>query len=249
MDGAFLVGAWWSACDAVGKCGVGTGHIAHKGGGAYVPVCAAFGESMGLLAGWTDWLSNTAAIAALSVACANFLGAIFPALLPHSASVGAVFALSIIGLNWPGVREGQIAQTLGSIVKVGMIGGVIAVALLAEPIATDEVIARAGAVSGVAAPAVGFFAVIAAYPMIYGAYTGWHAPIYFVEEDRAGNRVAFNKCRHSSRFDGVVYSIRYKPGRLGRIGLKSNISTDFGMTIYRFRRFLLAITSPHSGSE
>ncbi len=151
-----------------------------KAGGIYVPVRRAFGESMGLLAGWTDWLSNTAAIAALSVACANFLGAIFPAVLPHSAPVAAVFALTIIALNCPGVREGQIAQTIGSIVKVGMIGGVIAVAFLAEPIAVGEVVARAAS----ATPAIGFFAIIAAYQMIYGAYTGWHAPIYFVEEDR-----------------------------------------------------------------
>ena len=35
-----------------------------RAGGAYVPVRAAFGEAMGLLCGWTDWLSNTAAIAA-----------------------------------------------------------------------------------------------------------------------------------------------------------------------------------------
>ena len=153
-----------------------------KAGGTYVPVRAAFGESMGLLAGWTDWLANAAAIAALSVACANFLRAIFPAVLPHSAPVAAVFALTIIALNWPGVREGQIAQSIGSIVKVGMIGGVIAVAFLAEPIAVGEVVARAASAS--ATPAVGFFAIIAAYQMIYGAYTGWHAPIYFVEEDR-----------------------------------------------------------------
>lgn len=153
-----------------------------KAGGTYVPVRAAFGESMGLLAGWTDWLANAAAIAALSVACANFLGAIFPAVLSHSAPVAAVFALTIIALNWPGVREGQIAQSIGSIVKVGMIGGVIAVAFLAEPIAVGEVVARAASAS--ATPAVGFFAIIAAYQMIYGAYTGWHAPIYFVEEDR-----------------------------------------------------------------
>lgn len=154
-----------------------------KAGGTYVPVRAAFGESMGLLSGWTDWLSNTAAIAALSVACANFLGTIFPAIGPHSAPVAAVFALSVIALNWPGVREGQIAQTFGSIVKVGLIAGVIAVAFLAEPIAVGEVAARVGSASAIAAPTVGFFAVIAAYQMIYGAYTGWHAPIYFVEED------------------------------------------------------------------
>lgn len=154
-----------------------------KAGGAYVPVRAAFGEAMGLLCGWTDWLSNSAAIAALSVACATFLGAIFPALAPHGAPVAAGFALSIIAINWPGVREGQIAQTMGSIIKVGLIVGVIAVAFLAEPIPVSEVVARAGAATLSAAPAVGFFAVIAAYQMIYGAYTGWHAPIYFVEED------------------------------------------------------------------
>lgn len=154
-----------------------------KAGGTYVPVRAAFGESIGLLCGWTDWLSNTAAIAALSVACATFLGAIFPALAAHQAPVAAGFALTIIAINWPGVREGQIAQTAGSIIKVGLIVGVIAVAFLAEPIPVSQVVSRAGAAMNDAAPAVGFFAVIAAYQMIYGAYTGWHAPILFVEED------------------------------------------------------------------
>lgn len=155
-----------------------------RAGGTYVPVRAAFGDSMGLLSGWTDWLSNTAAISALSVACANFLGAIFPALSPHGAPVAAAFALSIIILNWTGVREGQVAQTFGSAVKVGLIGMVIAVAFLAEPIPVREVATRAAAASTIAAPTMGFLAAIAAYQMIYGAYTGWHAPIYFVEEDR-----------------------------------------------------------------
>ncbi|MGB5077070.1 MAG: APC family permease [Sphingorhabdus sp.] len=43
--------------------------------------------------------------------------------------------------------------------------------------------------SAIAGPTVGFFAVIAAYQMIYGAYTGWHAPIYFVEEDRKATTI------------------------------------------------------------
>lgn len=154
-----------------------------KAGGTYVPVRAAFGESMGLLCGWTEWLANTAAIAALSVVCATFLAAIFPALAAHQAPVAAGFALASIAINWPGVREGQIAQTAGSIIKIGLIVGVIAIAFLAEPIPVSEVVSRTGAAMNGAAPAVGFFAVIAAYQMIYGAYTGWHAPIYFVEED------------------------------------------------------------------
>jgi amino acid transporter len=154
-----------------------------KAGGTYVPVQEAFGPSMGLLAGWGDWLTNVAAIAALSVACANFLGTIFPAINPYPAPVAAAFALSIIMLNWPGLRGGQIAQTVGSGIKVALIVGVIAVAFLAEPISVGDVGARLSKATASAAPAVGFFAIIAAYQMIYGAYTGWHAPIYFVEED------------------------------------------------------------------
>lgn len=155
-----------------------------KAGGSYVPVRAAFGESMGLLCGWTDWLSNTAAIAALSAACATFLAAIYPGLLPYTAPVAAGFALTLLALNWQGVREGQIAQTAGSMLKIALISGVIAVAFLAEPIAVGAMVNHAASAGSNAAPAVGFFAVIAAYQMIYGAYTGWHAPIYFVEEDR-----------------------------------------------------------------
>jgi len=154
-----------------------------KAGGAYVPVRAAFGESMGLLCGWTDWLSNTAAIAALSVACSTFLGTIFPGLIPHIGPVAACFALTVIAINWPGVRQGQFAQTFGSILKVGLMVGVIAVAFVAEPIPVSEVAVRLGDATASAAPALGFFAIIAAYQLIYGAYTGWHAPIYFVEED------------------------------------------------------------------
>lgn len=154
-----------------------------KAGGSYVPVRAAFGETMGLLTGWTDWLSNVAALAALSVACATFLGAIFPVIVPHNAPVAAAIALTITAINWPGVRHGQITQTLGSVIKVALIGGVIAVAALAEPISVGEVMTRVGTATALAQPAIGFFAVIAAYQMIYGAYTGWHAPIYFVEED------------------------------------------------------------------
>lgn len=154
-----------------------------KAGGTYEPVRAAFGDSIGLLSGWTDCVTNIAAIAALSVACGNFLGTILPQLVPHSAPVAAGFALSVTALNWPGSREGQIAQTLGSVIKVGLIIAVIAVAFLAEPIPVSEAVSPASAATASAAPAVGFFAIIAAYQMIYGAYTGWQAPIYFVEED------------------------------------------------------------------
>lgn len=154
-----------------------------KAGGSFVPVRAAFGETMGLLAGWTEWLARTGAIAALSAACANFVAMIVPAADVWAVPIAAAFALSLVALNWPGVREGQVAQITGSLLKVGLIVGVIIVAFVAEPTSVGEVVERAGSAADSATPAVGFLALVGAYQLIYGAYSGWQAPCYFVEED------------------------------------------------------------------
>lgn len=154
-----------------------------KAGGSFVPVRAAFGETMGLLSGWTEWLARTASIAALSAASADFLAVILPQVATHSTEVALAFALSLVAMNWPGVRSGQIVQVTGSILKVGLICGVITVAFLAEPIAVSDVTSRIDTAATAATPGLGFFALVAAYQLIYGAYAGWQAPIYFVEED------------------------------------------------------------------
>jgi len=91
-----------------------------------------------------------------------------------------MFLFPVIGLHLVGVREGGMAQTIGSSVKLALLCAVIGIALLAEP-------PRAGAFAAVAsdsAPALGFFAVIVAYQMVYGAYAGWDSAIVFVEEDK-----------------------------------------------------------------
>lgn len=150
-----------------------------KAGGTFVPVRAAFGEAMGLLAGWSEWLARVASIAALSVACANFLAVILPAAAVHTALTAATFAAAIFAINWPGVREGQAAQIASSMLKVGLIAAVIAVAFLGDPVPAG---ATAAAHPAEVAP-VWIPAFFAAYQFIYGAYAGWQAPIYFVEED------------------------------------------------------------------
>jgi len=151
-----------------------------KAGGIFVPVRAAFGDSMGLLAGWVTYLSYCAAGAALSIVCADFLTIPLPSLAGYTAPVACMFLFPVIGLHLVGVREGGMAQTIGSSVKLALLCAVIGIALLAEP-------PRAGAFGAVAsdsAPALGFFAVIVAYQMVYGAYAGWDSAIVFVEEDK-----------------------------------------------------------------
>lgn len=150
-----------------------------KTGGIFVPVRAAFGDSMGLLAGWVTYLSYGAAGASLSIVCANFLTILLPSLADYTAPVACLFLFPIIGLHLVGVREGGRAQTVGSSVKLMLLCAVISIAFFADP-------PRPGAFAQTAhdaAPALGFFAVIVAYQMIYGAYAGWDGAIVFVEED------------------------------------------------------------------
>jgi len=151
-----------------------------KTGGIFVPVRAAFGDSMGLLAGWVMYLSYGAAGASLSIVCADFLTILLPSLADRTAPVACMFLLAIFGLNWLGVREGSMAQTTGSSVKLILLCAVIGIALFAGP-------PRPGAFAVAAsdsAPAVGLFAIIVAYQMIYGAYAGWDSAIVYVEEDK-----------------------------------------------------------------
>ncbi len=159
-----------------------------RAGGAFVPVRAAFGETMGLIAGWSEWLAKTASIAALSVACVNFLATILPGVAEHTAWAATGFAAAVIAINWQGVREGQAAQILSSALKVGLIGAVILVAFEAAPHSANLIVNRGGSGAADAAPAVGLMACVTAYQFIYGAYTGWQAPIYFVEEDVRATR-------------------------------------------------------------
>lgn len=149
-------------------------------GGIFGPVRAAFGDSMGLLAGWVTFLSYGAAGASLSIVCADFLAILLPAIADHTAAVACLFLLAIVGLHWIGVREGGTAQTIGSSVKLILLCTVIGIGLFADP-------PRPGAFAAVAqdnAPAIGFFAIIVAYQLVYGAYSGWDSAIVFVEEDK-----------------------------------------------------------------
>jgi len=154
-----------------------------KAGGLFVPVRIAFGDSMGLLAGWTYWLASIAAIAFLSIVCANFLAVIFPDLAPNMAAMAVCFCLALFGLNWIGVREGSLAQTTGSIIKLMFLCIIIGIAFFATPALTEAVQTPASGPASAAIPLT-FLAIIGAYQLVYGAYAGWESCIIFVEEDK-----------------------------------------------------------------
>lgn len=151
-----------------------------KSGGLFVPARAAFGRPGGLLIGWTDWLIQLAAIAALSIACGEFFAIIVPALRGYQGSVGAAISLGLFGINLAGVREGSAVQMMGSLLKVCFLVG-LASAVFFVPARPFDV--ATSAQQQLAVP-LSFWSVVIAYQLIIGVYSGWPNPAYFSEEDR-----------------------------------------------------------------
>jgi APA family basic amino acid/polyamine antiporter len=162
-----------------------------KAGGLYVPARRAFGDFAGLLVGWSDWLLNGAAIAALAIVCAEFAILIEPRLAGRTTALALSVLASLFLLNWLGVREGSVVQRLGSLLKfVLLLALVLGIFLFVPPAAPG---------GHPAAPAGGagtFLAAVVGYQLVYGAFSGWPNPIYFVEEDR-------NACANIPRAMGL----------------------------------------------
>jgi APA family basic amino acid/polyamine antiporter len=148
-----------------------------RSGGLFNVAERAFGPFGAVLVGWTDWLFNVAASAALAIVCGEYLGLIFPALAPHVAAAGIAVAALLFALNWIGVREGSAAQIVTSAAKLALLLGLVGAIFLLRRAGSAE------AAPGGAGP-IGFFAIVVAYQLIVGTYSGWASPAYFAEEEK-----------------------------------------------------------------
>lgn len=90
-------------------------------GGPYVYARNAFGELPGFMVAWSYWISMWCAIAAIAVAFAGSIGAIFPALTStpvRSAACGLAALWLCAGINLLGMREAGRMQLLTTVLKV-----------------------------------------------------------------------------------------------------------------------------------
>jgi APA family basic amino acid/polyamine antiporter len=156
-------------------------------GGEYVYLKEAYGPFFGFLYGWTQtWVAKAASIATLATAFFTYLANFWPALeatafalpiplgtggSPLEIRYGQFLAMGVIlalaGLNCLGVRVGGGLQIAVTIVKVGLIGLLIAAGLLAgggDPANFRSAVPATGG-------ATGFFAALVA---ALWAYDGWN---------------------------------------------------------------------------
>ena len=153
-----------------------------KAGGFYVFAERAFGRYGGFVVGWSDWLYSTLGLAFISVVFGEYAAKLFAPDLTGGRIIFSVSVLTVMTiLNWLGLRAGSETQKLTSFLK--------AVALLAFVAACFVFGGQsnpADTVQSVAAPtsfSASFVAFIIAFQLVLGTYDGWHAAIYFSEED------------------------------------------------------------------
>jgi APA family basic amino acid/polyamine antiporter len=149
-----------------------------QAGGYYVYSRRAFGDRVGFLTGWTDWVTYCAVLGYISIATGEFSLALVPELSSLGATPIAIAALSLFaGLQWMGLKVSSRAQEITSLVKF-----VAFLALIAACLRHPGV--PAGLSQALSRPESPFFAVVVALQSVVITYGGWQSALYFAEEDR-----------------------------------------------------------------
>ena len=152
-------------------------------GGVYVFLREAFSPGLAFLWGWAMfWTMHTGIIAAIAMVFARYASYFVPVgdLGTKMLAVAAVIVLSAV--NYVGVKPGAVVQTTITIIKVGAILAIIAVAFLVGPHGTAAV-ATAQPARNIPASAFGLALVAGLF-----AFGGWHMVTYAAEETREPER-------------------------------------------------------------
>jgi APA family basic amino acid/polyamine antiporter len=147
-----------------------------QAGGYYVYSRRAFGERIGFLTGWTDWVTYCAVLGYISIATGEFTLAVVPGLGSLGVTPIALASLAaFVLLQRTGLRVSSRAQEIASLVKFLAFLALVA-ACFRHPGSREA--------AAIARPESPFFAVVVALQSVIITYGGWQSALYFAEEDR-----------------------------------------------------------------
>jgi basic amino acid/polyamine antiporter, APA family len=176
--GIWILGALYATCGANALAELGT--MMPRSGAQYVFARHAFGDYMGFLVGWTDWMSTAASVSAISFVFASSVAALVPLLTDHTVAIAISTVLAFTLLLMRGTKVGDRAQQITSLFKTAALlvfvgacfvfGGHAASA--PAPTASTSPVTTTPLLVGL---------VLSAQAVIY-TYDGWNGVLYFSEE-------------------------------------------------------------------
>lgn len=172
---ALAVAAWIAGGAVIALEAASTvelGAAVPEDGGPYPLAARALGPSIGFFVGWADWLQIAVSTGFIAVAFGEYVNRLgfFASAGPAAPALVLILACGLVSAL--GARSGGFVQNLGSALKaLGLFALIAALAF-----------GRSAPVAGPPAPAFSLAAAALALRAVYGAYGGWHSPVYFSEE-------------------------------------------------------------------
>jgi len=158
------------------------GVVVPRSGGQYVFARRALGPYAGFIVGWSDWLSTCGTISAVSIVIGEYVGDLQTAMVPYKVRIAIAVAVFFALLQWRGIKWGERAQEITSVLKGIVFAVVVAGCFL-----------LGGGINTSSAPPAArqmpmAVAVILALQAVIYTYDGWNGPIYFSEEMKEPGR-------------------------------------------------------------
>jgi len=180
--GLWVLGGVYAVMGAMAVAELATLHP--EAGGFRVYARHAFGERVGFVIGWCDWLVCVAALAYSSMAAVTFLGTLWPTATVNPQLTAFALLAAVFALHWTGLRLGS---SLTSIISLSI--GLLLMALVVGCfIAAPATSVTAPPLPGTAAslPWNSLAAMLLAVPAlraVLSAFDGWYSAIYMAEEN------------------------------------------------------------------
>jgi APA family basic amino acid/polyamine antiporter len=177
--GIWVVGGLYALLGANALAELGT--MMPRSGAQYVFAHDIFGDYVGFVVGWMDWISTCASIAGISIV----IGESAVALVGLSAGAAPI-AMAVVGaftlLLLSSTKRGDRIQRVTSFVKaIALLALVVACFAFGGHDTISETVRSPMAGSAGAVAVTGFAAFLLAAQSVIYAYDGWTGPLYFSE--------------------------------------------------------------------
>jgi APA family basic amino acid/polyamine antiporter len=172
--GVWLAGGLYALVSSMQLAELGA--LVSRSGGQYVFARRAIGPYAGFIVGWSDWLSTSGTVSAISIVIGEYVGILRPDWVTHKSAIAVGVVILFALLQWRGIKWGERSQEITSLLK-GLVFAVVVIGCFALG-------------GGIHAPAVApaapqmplAVAIILALQAVIYTYDGWSGPVYFSEE-------------------------------------------------------------------